>query len=264
MVIVGFFETEIIDNKTLFKLKSGERTKFLDSLPENYRVCYISDKKLKKRAEANGQSQDDFILHVLPDIANIMSGDFGELLCYEMAKGYLDNGKSNLSGPKKWRWKQDRNKPAPHSDILLFREKKKWSKRNLKGDEVIAIESKMKAVKNNGYSPLQKAMNGAKQDKLSRMAKSLDWYYDRLALDGKLKTKEAINKFRNPSLYGEFKKSFKAVAIIDEGLFEDEIVKGIEDADEEIDIWAISIERLQEAYQTVYKEIPKTVIDEPK
>ncbi|MGB3466995.1 MAG: Hachiman antiphage defense system protein HamA [Cyclobacteriaceae bacterium] len=264
MLLLGHFDSVSVDSKLLFKLKPDQKDAFLASLPDAYRICYISDRLLIDKARANGETPEEFLKYVLPDPGNIMSGDFGELLCFLLSKEFLKNEKSHIGGPRKWRWKQDRNKPAPHTDILLFRVKDKISKGNHQDDEVIAIESKMKATKSKSTHPIQDAIDGADKDRLSRMSKSLDWYNDKLALDKKPRLRSILTKFRKPDEYGTFKKSFKAIAIIDDEFFEEEISKSVSDYSSDIEIWSISIGQLKEAYENVYRQIPNTVINEPK
>lgn len=264
MLTAKNFDTDSKDDISLYRLKPSNREELLESLPDKFRICYVSDVELERLSKANGVTQGEFMQHYLPDKGNVMSGDFGEFLSYYLTKDLCADKKSRIAGPKKWRWKQDRNKPAPHTDILLFKIRDRKSKTNNPNDEVIAVESKMKSVKKKDYSPIQNAVDGAKTDKLSRMAKSLDWYFDQYAKDGKPKLKELVNRYRFPDEFGSYKKSFKAIAIIDETLFEDEISKAITDMDDEIDIWAVSISDLKNAYETVFEQIPNTVEDEPE
>ena len=263
MLILKHFYYDSVDGKLLFKLNQEHKDSFLASLPHDYRICYISDRELIEQAKANAETPEEFLQYVLPDPGNIMSGDFGELLCFLLSKEYLKNGESNIGGPRKWRWKQDRNKPAPHADILLFRVKDRSSIRNHEDDEIITIESKMKATKSKSYHPIQNAIDGADKDRLSRMSKSLDWYNDKLARDKKPRLRSILSKFRKPDEYGTFEKSFKAIAIIDDEFFEEEIAKSVPDHSSEIEVWAISIGQLKEVYEHVYTQIPKSMIDEP-
>ncbi len=57
------------------------------------------------------------------------------------------------------------------------------SKKPLPKDLLISIESKMKAVKSSDHR-IQAAIDGATQDKKSRMAKTLIWLEEKYAKEG--------------------------------------------------------------------------------
>lgn len=58
----------------------------------------------------------EIVSSVLPDRGSVMAGDFGEILTsiFQAASLYP----LEVLDPKKWRLKQDRNQPAPHSDVV--------------------------------------------------------------------------------------------------------------------------------------------------
>ncbi|NHE57203.1 hypothetical protein [Cyclobacterium plantarum] len=69
-----------------FILNEDERQDFLDSLPEDFCINYISKNDLEKQAKANDLSIrnffDQFKIPEIPEYANVRSGDFGEMLCF--------------------------------------------------------------------------------------------------------------------------------------------------------------------------------------
>ena len=91
---------------------------WVDALKILLRRCYITDALLEKRAAQLGISKAEILAAKLPDPGATMAGDFGEILVYlyQAAKEYPQVA----VGPKKWRLKQDRTKPAPHSDVVQF------------------------------------------------------------------------------------------------------------------------------------------------
>lgn len=82
------------------------------------RRCYITDVDLDVAAQRCGVTRAEIVHSKLPDAGATMSGDFGEVL------GYFYQAAHELPataiGPKKWRLKQDRTKPAPKSDVVHF------------------------------------------------------------------------------------------------------------------------------------------------
>jgi len=82
------------------------------------RRCYLSDEMILARSEDQGVTPEEIIAAALPDAGATMSGDFGEILVYfYQASRELPK---EVIGPRKWRLKQDRTKPAPHSDVVQF------------------------------------------------------------------------------------------------------------------------------------------------
>src|SRR4030042_7030316 len=86
-------------------------------LLEDYMVkqipsCYISTQQLRNRIRETGLSASDILSNKLPDPGSVMSGDFGELLTLF----FLNSERTEKTVPiRKWRYKQDRRKPVPHS-----------------------------------------------------------------------------------------------------------------------------------------------------
>ena len=89
-----------------------------DLLADAVRRCYIADDQLAARAAESNTTQGEILAATLPDAGAVMSGDFGEIIGYI----YLAAREQNVPsvGPKKWRLKQDRTKPAPYSDVIQF------------------------------------------------------------------------------------------------------------------------------------------------
>src|SRR5690606_25188 len=155
-------------NKTtlVLALKDCDWREFRDKLPEEYLDCYITSEDLQHRIKVFASTKEKELAEILPTEGNIRSGDFGEMLSYFLFKERHKREKVN--GPKKWRWKQEKNVAAPYTDVILFAIK---DIKNPSGDDLIlAVESKMKSVKNDSYDPIQNAINGAEKDYVSRIA----------------------------------------------------------------------------------------------
>ena len=116
-----------------------------------------------------GLPASEILQNKLPDTGNVMSGDFGEVLTLF----YLGDERSeDVKHVKKWRFKQDRKKPAPHSDVIvLFRE---YSDRPSENDFVICAESKAKAT-GSPSEPIKNSIKGYESDKTGRLARTLVW-----------------------------------------------------------------------------------------
>lgn len=82
------------------------------------RRCYIADDALQENAERTGRPKSAVAAAKLPDRGSTMAGDFGEIIAY--LYGSAEAYPTAVIGPKKWRLKQDRTKPAPYSDVVHF------------------------------------------------------------------------------------------------------------------------------------------------
>lgn len=215
---------EIVKKKDLivYRLKEKEMKDFIDKLTEEFRLCYISDKELKEISSKNKISLSECLeKYILPDDGKIKSGDFGEMLSFFVVIENFDSKGVRLVGPRKWRWK-DRNKPSQYVDSILFHREnlEKFSTK----DSLITIESKMKATKSKKHR-IQEAIDGAVLDKLTRLAKTLNWLEEKYARLGKLKARKLVERFKDPATYGTFEKKHKAIVILDINFELDETTK---------------------------------------
>ncbi len=255
MNIIKHFELEDTIYQ-IYSLKEEDLDDFLKELPDEFRRCYITDRELDDLSKKNGESKDDILRkYILPDVGNIMSGDFGEILSYFLVIDKYNNEGLLIKGPRKWRFKPARNKPAPCSDAILFYFHNK-DKSSI-NDKMISIESKMKATSSK-KNLIQDAIDGAQNDKNSRAAKTLNWLYEKYGRIGKINAQKKIQRFRKPSKYGTYEKIHKAIALIDKELLSDEIRKEVV-SDDGIRILIISTSNLKNIYQRTFDNIISSV-----
>mgnify|MGYP000232871270 CR=1 FL=1 len=255
MNLLQYFEETTEDGSVRFTLNEEERQEFLDSLPNDFSLNYISKSELQKKALANEMSERDFFeqfkIPEIPAYANVRSGDFGEMMCFILVKNRGHKNGLRLAGPRKWRWKADKNKPCHGSDVVLFhRHEHKPSDK----DCIEAVESKMKATASNS-TPIKNAIIGAVDDKVKRLAKTLNWTHERLAIDGKPRLREAINRYRFMDVNPTYQKKFHAIAIIDDEFVRDEIAKDRNIDDVDIEVTIVSMKSLKNAYENFYEEL---------
>ena len=123
---IEWFVPDMENPFVLVRVREEHARTWIEVLFSPFRRCYITDEVLCDRAakvaEECGQPAEKLRAKVLqsklPDPGSTMAGDFGELLVYlyQAAKEH-----PRLAfGPKKWRLKQDRTKPAPRSDVIHF------------------------------------------------------------------------------------------------------------------------------------------------
>lgn len=263
MELLKHFE-EGSKNYIILSLKDNEWDEFIAKLPVPYKDCYIPDSELQERIKTFASSKEKELSEILPSEGKIKSGDFGEILSYFLFKEKYK--KRNVDGPKKWRWKEEKNVAAPYTDVILFSIK---NAKPSKDDLLISVESKMKATNNKSYNPIERAIEGAEKDSVSRIANSLSWlrkkYKDETlkanAPVAKLKELvDTIERFIKSETIGEYSKQIKAVAFIDKTFFDEEVKKtvtipAINGATFEVIV--VSIKDLQKAYENVFTQIPR-------
>lgn len=240
------------DQFILYKLDHNELDCFLSKLPSSFRKCYVRDTQLIKNVKSLKKHYGSILKEFyLPDPGNVMSGEFGEILSYFLLQEYYLPKK--LKGPKKWLWKDDRNMPVQKTDIMLFYKEGKPSTEDL----LVSAEIKAKATKNNKYDPIHNAVNGAYDDFVRRLAVSLSWLEAKYAKENRVKSLNYLQRFQDPVAFGEYKKHFKAIVVIDDKLAEEEInrKRDIPEFDADFEIILISIKDLKNTYETTYKNI---------
>jgi len=240
------------DQFVILKLKDNELDTFLNKLPPNFRKCYVTDECLKEHVETLQMHYSDILKgFYLPDPGNVMSGEFGEILSYFILQEYYLPLK--LVGPRKWLWKDDRNTAIQKTDVMLFYKEKEPSSEDL----LVSAEVKSKAKRNNSYDPIKNAVEGAYNDFVRRLAVSLNWLKAKYAKENRVKSLNYLKRFLDPVKYGEYKKHFKAIVVIDDSLIQDEIVRNrdIQEFNADFEIILISIKDLKSCYETTYKNI---------
>lgn len=240
-------------NILIFKMTSAEAAIFADGLPAAFRDCYLDDQSIANALHGGiGTTRRDVILSAIPDNPSVASGDFGEVMSYLLLKSR--HATRDVDGPKKWRWKTDRNKPAPHTDVVLFSATHPPSPT----DCVIAAESKSRAT---SASQLQflNALSGAKKDKTSRLAKTLVWFREKAIRTGDGELLRKMKRFIDApeSGNGPYLKEFKAVLVTDSTLQDEEITtfnQAAPDLDG-IEVIVISIPDMRSFYDHLFGDV---------
>jgi len=241
---------------SIYRLKPENKDDFLQDITSEFRQCYITDKFLDEKAKENNLTKQEFITkYILPSEGNIKSGDFGEMLSYFfVTENYTLKG-FPLFAPRKWQWKEDRDKAAPFSDVVGFYcEDEKAPSEN---DFIVCVESKMKATKSVKHR-IQEAIDGANKDRLTRLAKTLIWLEGKYAKDGNLSMRKFIERYSKPVGKKTYHKYYKAFTIIDKEFENAEISKSISNADN-IAIIVVTMEELKKIYECNLKRIIESV-----
>lgn len=228
----------------------GTQAKILeDFLVQQLPWCYTTKKHTRQRVEETGVPACQIISNKLPDPGSVMSGDFGEVLTLFFLSSECTE---NAIPIKKWRYKENRLKAAPLSDvILLYRE---YDDKASKNDFVICAEAKQKATKSSSFFPIEKSIEGFEQDRTGRLARTLAWLKEKAIDQESVKNIKFIKRFTSDHLSDEYKKHFKAVAIVDRKLLDEELTRQLKlpQQNESFEVIVLGIDQLKTLYETVY------------
>lgn len=227
------------------------------------RRCYVSDSVVTAKAQEHGVDKTEIIAARMPDAGATMAGDFGEILVYvyQSAKELP----ATAFGPKKWRLKQDRTKPAPHSDVVHFI-LPSWPTAT---DRDVLFCSEVKTKSTDGDStPIQSAINDSAKDRISRLARALVWLKERALLEPLGDVQIAhLDRFINATDYPPATKRFRAVAVVCETLVDEELKSAPDAASPEYTVVVIAVPDLKNTYSAVFdaakKALPPTTHHEP-
>jgi hypothetical protein len=171
---VAWFQHDQEQPYALVKVSAESVAQIIATMGIPLRRCYITDDALTQAALQHGVPQADVVRAKLPDPGSTMSGDFGEVLVYfyQAAKELP----ASAIGPKKWRLKQDRTKPAPKSDVVHFVMPNRPNASA--ADAVLCSEVKAKATAG-ATAPIAEAITDCRKDRVSRLASTLVWLRER-------------------------------------------------------------------------------------
>lgn len=223
-----------------------------ERITEAIRRCYISDAQVAARAAALGVSQQEIVEAKLPDPGATMAGDFGEILIYFY---HATRRHPHVAfGPKKWRLKQDRTKPAPHSDVLHF-VLPAWPTATA-GDVIICSEVKVKATPSDEWKPIPAAIEGCQRDRVSRLTRTLIWLRERLLAEGLGDVRlEQLNRFINAVDHPAATRRFYAVAVICSSLVDEELQTAPTEPAQDYSLVVVSVPGLRDLYNSIYQAV---------
>jgi hypothetical protein len=239
----------------LVRVSDEHAKSWADALGLTIRRCYVSDSIVTAKAKEHGADEDQIIAARLPDAGATMAGDFGEILVY------LYQGTKALPaaafGPKKWRLKQDRTKPAPHSDVLHF-VLPSWPKAS-EQDVLLCSEVKTKSTKSK-FNPINAAIGDGAKDRTSRLARTLVWLRERALVESLGDVEIAhLERFINAPEHPEAKKRFRAVAVICESLIDEELKNAPNTASAEYTLVVLAVPDLKNTYSAVFNAAKKAL-----
>ncbi|HEY5779102.1 MAG TPA: Hachiman antiphage defense system protein HamA [Chthoniobacterales bacterium] len=257
--VIAWFPHEIEAHHVLVRVTPEHAGTWAAALVHAVRRCYVSDEAVQLRAqqlEAEIQGTVEFrqaqvVNSKLPDAGATMAGDFGEILIYfYQAARALPR---TAFGPKRWRLKQDRTKPAPCSDVVHFI-LPTWPAPSDQ-DEILCAEVKMKST-DGGSSPIEDTIVDCAKDRTSRLSRTLQWLKERALAEPLGVVQLAhLNRFINTTDNPPATKRFRAVAVISSNLLDAELLKVPEQASPEYTLVVVAVPNLHAVYNAVYNAV---------
>lgn len=232
----------------LVRVSEAHAKAWANALGLAVRRCYVLDSHIEKRAREAGVQPADIVASKLPDPGSTMAGDFGEILVY-LYQGAKEHPRKAI-GPKKWRLKQDRTKPAPYSDVVHF-VLPSWPKPSAQ-DVLLCSEVKTKSTDGDS-SPIAAAIEDSAKDRTSRLAKTLVWLRERALNEDLGSVKLAhLDRFIKATDHPPATKRFRAVAVVCSSLLTGELATAPASAPTEYSVVVISVPDLKKLYTSVF------------
>lgn len=232
----------------LVRVNDEHSQAWADALGIPVRRCYITDSLLEQRAANLNVAKAVVLDAKLPDPGSTMAGDFGEIIVY-LYQAAREHPRVAV-GPKKWRLKQDRTKPAPHSDVIHF-VLPSWP---TPSDDDILLCSEVKTKCTNGAStPIKSAIEDSTKDSTSRLARTLVWLKERaLAEDLGDISIAHLERFINATDYPPATKQFRAIAVVCASLLDLELGDAPATPPTHCSVVVISVPDLRGTYMAVF------------
>jgi HamA len=258
--LLASFPQEAHQAFVLVRVPEEQADAWLNALVDGIRRCYAADDFLEARAAEIGRSRADVLASLLPDRGAVMAGDFGEILVF-IYQGAAEHPAAVI-GPKKWRLKQDRSKPAPYSDVVQFIVPA-WPDTST-ADRILCSEVKTKSTSGDS-TPIASAIADCEKDRIGRLAKTLVWLKERAIRDDLGSTSIShLERFIEATDHPPAQKMFRAVAVICSSLLEEELASAPDIASADYTLLVVAVPDLKRRYEALFDAVHVSVTDEQK
>lgn len=213
MNILSYFNrddaTYAANGIVMFRFKDERRDDFLREGVDFHRRAFVSDEDLEEDIKEMGGSRRDRIAEYLPSEGNIKSGDFGEILTYQLFSALFPN--YNVK-PFRWRWQEDVNRAVHFTDIM-------WlfcidpSNPQL-SDSLMTIEVKTKATSPGKNSTINEAIKGMQKDSVTREGLTLAYMKRQYKRDKQYSEAKVVERFEK-AVNNPYHCDYNAIAIVD-------------------------------------------------
>lgn len=252
---------------TAYVFEDSLSAQFVSECLTPFREAYIKDDQLKEIVADFGSSRKQEIAERLPRKADVLAGDFGEILTYYLATEIWHPDATVC--PMKWRLKDKKDAASPYTDVIIF----KGEENNPKTDDAMySFEAKVRSTAPSGHYSNKSGYKAGKEqcvfvdavmdadnDRVSRAAESIQYLLTRCK-DLGLKTEyRKVFRYAEPYNTVSYQKLFTAVAIIDSNFTSSQFSKIPTDLFAqypEIRVFFVPIKDLQVLYESVFAQLP--------
>ncbi len=252
---------------TAYVFDDSLTAQFVNECLVPFREAYIKEENLNEIVADFGTTRQQEITERLPKKADVVAGDFGEILTYYLATEiwYPDA----TVCPMKWRLKDKKNAASPYTDVIIF----SGAEDNAKPDDAMySFEAKVRSTTPSGhYSDKSGYKSGKEQcvfidavidadkDRTSRSAESIQYLLTRCKDLGLKTTYNRLCRFAEPYNTVTYQKLFTAVAIIDSNFTSQQFSKIPADlftSYPNIRVFFVPIKNLKALYESVFAQLP--------
>ena len=154
-------------------------------------TCYIDTKHLSSIAQANGQTESEILINILPDKAHLRSGDFGEIL----SRSILQEWKECPQFPaQRWRNRSTKNDTVRGTDLIGYH-----LTSNQPNEDDLMVLCEVKTRENGGDKEVvKKAYDDVLKDNATRLTHSLYLLQHVLLRDGMEEEARRLGRFSKP------------------------------------------------------------------
>jgi hypothetical protein len=256
--LIASFPHEADAPFVLVRVPEEQADAWLERLVAGIRRCYATDDFLDTRATEVGVSRAEVLATLLPDRGSVMAGDFGEILVF-IYQGASEHPTAVI-GPKKWRLKQDRLKPAPYSDVVQFIVPA-WPHAS-DDDRIMCSEVKTKSTRGDS-TPIASAIADCEKDRVGRLAKTLVWLKERAIQEDLGTTSIAhLDRFIEATDHPPAQKQFRAVAVVCSSLLEEELASAPDVTSADYTVLAVAVPNLKQRYEALFDAVQASAADE--
>ncbi len=252
----------------MYVFDEARTDEFIQSSLEYYRRAYISDEDLAEIVAKMGTTTSEEIKEFLPTEPIIQSGEFAEILTFLLFKAL--HPEYNVT-PIRWRWKEEKNRAVHFADIMLLSCPDENTPKET--DKVMTIEVKSRATRpGKGESSINKAIEGAINDSISREGKTLSFLLQRYKRDKQFDMVKKVKRFEDAVAH-PYQTQHNAMAIVDSshmdgyhiGNLDSKLIKEIENFNKthaknhrSMAVFVIPMDNLKSKYERLYNEIPNS------
>ena len=270
--ILSFFTedttTYAANGIVMYVFDEARTDEFIQGSLDLYRRAYIPDEDLDENMAELGTTRSEEIKEFLPDEPIIQSGEFAEILTFLLFKAL--HPEYNVT-PIRWRWKEEKNRAVHFADIMLLSCPDEEQPKDT--DKVMTIEVKSRATRpGKDESSINKAMEGALKDSISREGKTLSFLLQRFKRDKQFDMVRKVKRFENAVAH-PYQTQHNAMAIVDSsymkefhiGNLDSKLIKEIENFNKthaknnrSMAVFVIPLDDLKSKYEQLYQEIPNS------